>query len=83
MSKKEIATTEVIQVCDLCGENVNERNDVEAGFQFARKYKSERPLKVKWYQALRYQYDGHPEYDVHHTCVYELIRRTVEAGDVR
>lgn len=67
-----------IRVCDLCGEPTEDENWL-GSFQLTNVYKDERPLKKKWYHALMWAYNGNPTYDVHHTCLYQLLKQTLES----
>lgn len=71
MSKVERPTVKHIRVCDLCGEDV-EKNDKRL-FQLQKQYKEERPLKTAWYEVVLRMFDDSPSYDVHHSCLYELL----------
>lgn len=73
MSIKTVSKSVNITVCDLCGEYIGDINN-EIGFQHLRPLKAERPLKSNWYHVLRWLYDGNPTYEVHHTCLYELLK---------
>ncbi len=76
MGKTSINITETIDTCDLCSEPLDPLSSYS--FQNIVKLKEERPLKKKWYHALRYAFDGKPTYEVHHSCLYDLLRNHME-----
>jgi hypothetical protein len=78
MSTAETSRRVFIKLCDLCDEPIDKYADIQGSFQHIKKIKEERPLKTKWYHVLLYAFDGKPTYDVHHSCLYDLVRERVE-----